>query len=142
MTRRIVGISAGFCALAVAGFVGVASVNGGAEEESAEWIYELRTYTTAEGKLPALHARFRDHTMKLFEKHGMKNVAYWTPMDKENTLVYIVAHRSETAAKKSWAGFISDPDWQKAYKASRSDGPLVTGIDKHFLTPTDYSPMK
>jgi len=142
MTRRMLGFSAGFCALAVAAFAGVANVDGGAEEEAAEWVYELRTYTTAEGKLPALHARFRDHTMKLFEKHGMKNVAYWTPMEKENTLVYIVAHRSEDAAKKSWAGFISDPDWQKAYKESRSDGALVTGIEKHFLTPTDYSPMK
>jgi hypothetical protein len=105
-------------------------------------IYELRTYTTPPGKLSALHKRFRDHTMRLFEKHGMRNVIYWTPADKENTLVYVIAHKSRDAAKKSWKAFIDDPVWKKAYKASKSDGPLVTNIEKQFLNPTDYSPMK
>src|SRR5947207_15907769 len=78
--------------------------------------YELRTYTTLPGRLPALHKRFSEHTMKLFEKHGMKNEAYWTPTDdehKDTTLIYIISHESEDAAKKNWAAFQADPDWQK-----------------------------
>jgi hypothetical protein len=116
----------------------------GAAVEPAEGglVYELRTYTAEEGKMEALHARFRNHTMKLFEKHGIKNIAYWTPTDKENTLVYVVAHQSQESAKKSWAAFIADPDWQAVYKESHKDGPLVAKIDSVFLKPTDYSPMK
>ncbi|HUG19882.1 MAG TPA: NIPSNAP family protein [Planctomycetaceae bacterium] len=105
-------------------------------------IYELRTYYCNPGKLPALHARFRDHTMKLFEKHGMKNIAYWTPADQEETLVYIIAHKSDAAAKASWAAFISDPEWKKAQAESEKDGKLVMKIEKQFLKPTDYSPVK
>lgn len=103
-------------------------------------IYELRTYTTAEGKLPALHKRFRDHTVALFRKHGMTNVIYWTPTDKPNTLVYLLAHTSKEARDKSFAGFRTDPAWKKAYKASRADGPLVTKVESRFLKVTDYSP--
>jgi len=112
------------------------------QKESASLVYELRTYTTAPGRLPALHKRFREHTMKLFEKHGMKNVIYWTPVEKENTLVYIVAHQSQEAAKKSWAAFGKDPDWRKAFAASRADGPIVTKVERQYLNPTDYSPLK
>jgi len=113
-----------------------------AEDTSDTMVYELRTYYTNPGKLPALHKRFRDHTVKLFEKHGMKNIAYWTPAGQEDTLVYIVAHKSMDAGKKSWQGFINDPDWKKAYADSIKDGKLVKKIDKQFLNPTDYSPMK
>src|SRR5690349_6226970 len=84
-------------------------------------VFEIRTYTTLEGKLPALIARFRDHTIKLFEKHGMTNIGYWVPQDaprSQNTLIYILAHSSRDAAKKSWDAFRADPDWQKAQKAS------------------------
>ena len=63
--------------------------------------------------LPDLHKRFRDHTMRIFKKHGMTNVMYWTPVDKENTLVYLLKHKSQDAAKKSWAAFRQDPEWQK-----------------------------
>jgi hypothetical protein len=82
-------------------------------------VYELRTYTTNPGKLANLHKRFADHTTKLFEKHGMKNIVYWTPTDekrKENTLVYVIQHKSRAAAKKNWSGFISDPAWKKPRK--------------------------
>src|SRR6516165_10576478 len=75
------------------------------DQKTAPLLYELRTYTTEPGRLPALHARFKNHTMKLFEKHGMQNVAYWVPTDekpKDNTLIYIIAHKSQDAAKKSW----------------------------------------
>lgn len=105
-------------------------------------IYELRTYTTHEGKLPDLHKRFRDHTMKIFARAGMKNVIYWTPTDKENTLVYVLAHKSQDAANESWAAFRKDPAWKKAFAESRKNGPIVMKVEKQFLTATDYSPMK
>jgi len=103
-------------------------------------LYELRTYTTNDGKLDALHARFRDHTQRLFEKHGIANVAYWNPSDQPNTLIYIVAHKSAEAAKASWAAFVADPEWQAVYAASIADGRLVSNIESVFMRKTDYSP--
>ena len=107
--------------------------------------YEMRTYHTPPGKLPDLQARFRDHTVKLFEKHGITNVGYWVPMDKEkgadNTLIYILAYPSREAAEKSWKAFRADPDWQAAAKASEVNGKLVEKVESVFLTETDYSPM-
>jgi hypothetical protein len=105
-------------------------------------VYELRTYTCYPGKLPDLHKRFRDHTMRLFEKHGIKNVGYWVPQDKPDTLVYIVAHKSREAAAKSWKEFQADPEWQKAYKESHKNGALVKKVERQYLSPTDYSPLK
>lgn len=113
------------------------------EEKAAERLYELRTYTTEPGRLPALHARFRDHTMRLFEKHGMKNVMYWVPTDenlRDNTLIYVISHASLDAAKKSWEGFINDPEWKKVAAESEKDGKIVKKVDKHYMTLTDYSP--
>jgi hypothetical protein len=110
------------------------------KDDSSSLVYELRTYTTAEGRLPALHARFRDHTMRLFEKHGIKNVMYWTPTDKKNTLVYVIAHKSRAAADKSWKAFVSDADWKKVYKESLESGPIVTDIKREYLKKTEYSP--
>ncbi len=103
--------------------------------------YELRTYYAAPGKLDALHARFRDHTMKIFEKHGMVNVGYWVPQDNTNhQLIYLLAHASQDAAKKSWTAFGIDPDWKKAQKESEASGRLVAKVEKVFLNATDYSP--
>jgi len=116
-----------------------------AKEPESTRVFELRTYTTNPGKLPALHARFRNHTMKLFEKHGMKNVGYWTPTDEklaENTLIYIVSHASKEEAQKSWKAFIDDPEWKAAYQESIKDGKLVKKVDSVYMTPTDFSPMK
>ena len=116
--------------------------------QTANRVFELRTYTAPEGKLDALNARFRDHTLALFKKHGITNIGYWTPQDaptSQNTLVYLIAHQSREAAKKSWAAFQADPDWQKARTASEVNGPLTVrpgGVMSVFLTPTDYSPMK
>lgn len=107
-----------------------------------EKVFELRTYTTNEGKLDDLHDRFANHTVELFEKHGMENIGYWTPSDKENTLIYIVAHDNMEAAEASWEGFRNDPDWQAAYAASREDGPIVVNVESVFMTSTDYSPLK
>jgi hypothetical protein len=107
-------------------------------------VFELRTYTAAPGKLDALLARFRNHTVKLFEKHGMKNVGYWTPLDdadgKGTKLVYLLSHSNREEAARSWKAFIADPAWQKAKAESEVAGSLVAGIESVYLVMTDYSP--
>jgi hypothetical protein len=114
--------------------------------QSANRVFEMRTYTANPGKFEALKTRFRDHTLKYFEKHGMTNVGYWIPMDapnSENTLIYILAHKDREAAKKSWADFRADPGWQQAAKESEKDGKLLSkSPESVFLTPADFSPMK
>jgi hypothetical protein len=108
-------------------------------------VFELRTYTCYEGKLPDLLARFRDHTMRIFEKHGMTNIAYWVPQDSpahENTLIYIIAHASREAAKQNWKEFASDPEWQKVQKDSEANGKIVSKVESVFMDPTDFSPLK
>ena len=105
--------------------------------------YELRVYHCFEGKLPDLLKRFREHTTKLFEKHGMKNIAYWTPMDepqKSNTLIYVIAHASRDAAAANWKGFSADPEWQAVQKASEVNGKIVEKVDSTFMEQTDFSP--
>lgn len=119
--------------------------NGVAEAQLSDRVFELRTYTTHPGRLDALHARFADHTIPLFERHGMTNIAYFVPQDAplaENTLVYVLAHDSREAAEASWAAFVADPDWQKAREASMSDGPIVDKLASVFMDATDYSMMK
>src|SRR5262245_59644233 len=109
-------------------------------------VFELRTYTASPGKLDALNARFRDHTLALFKKHGMEVVGFWEPLDKEagagEKLVYILAHASRAAAEASWKEFRADPAWVKAKSDSEKDGPLTTKIESVFLAGTDYSPLK
>jgi len=104
-------------------------------------LYELRTYYTPEGKLDALNARFRNHTMTLFEKHGMKNIMYWTPVDKPNTLIYVIAHKNKAAADASWKSFREDPEWKKVAEETQRDGKLVDKVESVYMTPTDYSPQ-
>ncbi|PQO40203.1 NIPSNAP family protein [Blastopirellula marina] len=123
-------------ALATLAFASIAQ----AEDET---VYELRTYTTNEGKLDDLNKRFREHTVPLFEKHGMTNLGYWIPTDpalKENTLIYVLKHDSPAAAKKSWAAFGADPEWQKAKAASEENGKLVSKATSVYMTETDFSP--
>jgi len=108
-------------------------------------VYEIRTYYAADGKMDALNARFRDHTLKLFEKHGMKNIGYWQaiePKDGKQVLIYIIGHESQEAAKKNWDEFQKDPDWMKAKEASEKDGKLVDKVERVFVKSTDYSPIK
>jgi hypothetical protein len=108
-------------------------------------VFELRTYTCIEGKLEALQKRFREHTTKLFEKHGMTNIGYWVPQDSprsQNTLVYIIAHPSREAAKKNWAEFNADPEWQKVRTESEANGKIVNKVESVFMDPADYSPLK
>lgn len=141
--RRLAVVAA---ALLVGLVVGWTSASLRAEaDKPAVLVYELRTYTTEEGRLPALHARFKDHTMKLFEKHGMKNVLYFTGVDKdgkpvENKLVYLLAHKSQAAAKASFDAFRQDPEWIAARDASEKDGKIVAKLESQFLNLTEYSP--
>ena len=105
-------------------------------------VYELRTYTAVEGKLDALHARFRDHILGFFQKHGMTNVVYFKPMDaplSQNSMTYMIAFPSRDAAKKSWDSFRADQEWTKVAAAS---GVGQVKIDSVYFEPTDYSPLK
>ena len=113
--------------------------------QTAGRVFEMRTYTAPDGKLADLHKRFRDHTLRIFQKHGMTNVVYLSPMDaplSQNTIVYLISHASREAAKASWGAFIADPEWKKVASESQANGPLTSKIESVFLTPTDYSPLK
>src|SRR4051812_45799617 len=104
--------------------------------------YELRTYYAAPGKLDDLHARFRNHTIKIFENHGIVNFGYWVPIDNtNNTLIYMLGHKDRDGAKKSWSAFGADPEWKKVQKESEANGKLVQRVESVFLTRTDYSPQ-
>jgi hypothetical protein len=105
-------------------------------------VFEMRTYYCHPGRLEALNKRFRDHTNRLFVKHGMELVGYWMPIDKPDILVYVLAYPSRAAATKAWADFRADADWNAARKASETDGPIVLKVDSVYMSPTDYSPVK
>src|SRR5262245_35608844 len=99
-------------------------------QEKDTRVYELRIYQSPPGKLAALNARFRDHTLKLFEKHGMTNVGYWVPVDpKDQRLIYILAHPSRKAAEANWKQFLADPEWQKVKKTTEAKGPIVSKVE-------------
>ncbi|HBY58836.1 MAG TPA: NIPSNAP family protein [Solibacterales bacterium] len=135
-------------ALAVSALIFAAGYRLGSVREAqaaSNRLFELRTYITHEGKLDALQARFRDHTTKLFEKHGMANIGYWVPTTapaSSNTLIYIVAHKDADAAKKSWDAFRADPAWIKARDESEKAGKIVQKLDAVYMTPTDYSKIR
>ena len=127
----------------VRGFVGAEP----AHAQAANRVFEMRTYTAAPGKFEALQKRFRDHTLRIFANHGMQSIGSWVPADapnSENTLVYIIAHKDRETAKKNWADFNADPEWQKVRKESMApDGvSLTTKVESVFLNPADYSPIK
>lgn len=108
-------------------------------------VFELRTYTCLPGRLPNLITRFKDHTVKLFEKHGMENIVYFTSIEKDGgqpKLVYLLAHKSEEEAAKSWAAFRSDPVWTAARDASEKDGKIVEKVESVYMTPTNFSKIK
>jgi len=134
-------------ALAVfaAGFLAGQMFDGGSAEAQGRKVFELRTYTSPEGRLDDLLARFRDDTMRIFEKHGMENVGYFVPTDapaSANTLVYILAHDSRDAATKSWEAFRADPEWKAVTERTQANGPIVSNVVSVFLETTDFSPMK
>ena len=129
MTRRLLMLIALLCAL---GF-------------SQTRVYELRTYTCFEGKLEDLKKRFRDHTIRIFKRHGMESVGYWVPEDPEKsktTLIYIISHASREQATKNWQEFRNDPEWKKVSAESEANGKIVQKVDSVFMDPTDFSMLK
>jgi hypothetical protein len=115
------------------------------EPSKSERVFEMRTYYAPAGKMKDLQARFRDHTSKLFEKHGITIIGFWTPTDPKEAevkLIYILAYPSKAAADKSWAEFRKDPDWIKAKTESEKNGSLVEKVESVFMKPTDFSPIK
>jgi hypothetical protein len=126
----------GLQALAQAGVASGGQAGGGE-------VFELRVYHTFEGKLDALLARFRDHTMTIFKRHGIESVAYWTPIEdplKGKTLFYMLRHPSRESATANWAAFHDDPEWKQVSAASEVNGKLVEKVDSTFLQRTDFSP--
>ncbi|MEO5818966.1 MAG: NIPSNAP family protein [Vicinamibacteraceae bacterium] len=105
-------------------------------------VFEMRTYYCHPGRLEALNKRFRDHTNRLFAKHGIELVGYWMPIDKPDILTYVLAYPSREAAVKSWTGFRGDAEWNTARTASEADGPIVQKVESVYMSPTDYSPIK
>src|SRR2546421_10171286 len=135
--RAIVALSVAFAGLTLYAAKG--------DEKVDTRVFELRTYTAKPGKIDELHARFRDHTLKLFEKHHMTVVGFWRPTDEQQAkrqLVYLLAFPSQEAAAKSWKDFQADPGWKAVKEISEKDGPLAEKIDSVFLKPTDFSPLK
>ena len=140
-------VAAAAVCLVIGIIIGMAIHPGAGYAQADKRVYELRTYTTPPGKLDALNARFRNHTVRLFEKHGMTNIGYWTPQDAplaDNTLIYLLAHKDREAAKQSWDAFRKDPDWIKARTDSETQagGSLTTKVESVFLNATDYSKLK
>ena len=139
MERRMV-----LKALSVAGLLPTLAAEAftGSPDTAGAAVYELRVYTTYEGKLDDLLKRFREHTMALFERHGMKNVAYWTASEAPlagKTLVYILRHPSREAATANWKAFQDDPEWQQVRNKSEENGKLVEKVDSTFMVLTDFS---
>jgi hypothetical protein len=116
----------------------------GRTSQAPSHIYELRIYTPNEGKLDAVNARFRDHTRAIFDRHHMKSVGYWLPTEgpRAGTFVYVLEHPSRDEARKNWAEFNADPEWQKVRAESEANGKLVANVESVFMAPTEYSPIK
>jgi len=125
----------------LAGTIVLGMVGAAAAAEPDTRVFELRTYWSPQGRLDDLHARFRDHTLKLFEKHGLTSVGYWTPIENtENKLIYALVFPSREARDLAWKAFFADPVWQAVKKATEANGPIVSKVESVLLSATDYSP--
>jgi len=143
MVRRA-GVALGMAAVAVV-IAGMAIGGAATLEAQSSRVYELRVYTTAEGRLAALLERFGGGEIELFRKHGMEGVGYWVPDEapaSQNTLVYVLAHDSRESAAASWQALRDDPEWQTMRRESLADGPIVTNVESTFLNPADFSPLQ
>jgi hypothetical protein len=126
-------------------FAGSAFQSWSVARAQSQRVFEVRTYTAPEGKLQDLHKRFRDHTLRIFKKHGMESVIYLAPQDaplKDSTLIYVISHANREQAKKNWADFGADEEWKKVSAESQVNGRIVSKVDSVFADATDYSPMK
>jgi hypothetical protein len=140
---RSYGMTAGLVLVAFALGVHVGGVRVDAQRSAR--VLEVRRYTTNEGKLDALVKRMREGESKLFEQHGMKGVFYSVAAEgpeSQNTFIYVLAHESREAAKKSWDDFRNDAGWKSLRETSEASGPLVGKVESTFVTPTDFSPVK
>lgn len=143
MMRRILPVFAVTLAVFAAGYW--SGLRQTPVQAQSERVFELRTYHCAPGKLNDLLARFRDHTMTIFDRHGMHNVGYWIPVDepaKDNTLTYMISHDSMAQAKENWKTFSADPEWKQVAADSEANGKIVLKVDSTFLTATGFSPIK
>jgi len=141
--REMLKAMAMVSAMAGIGPMEASSAQPGGASAGAGPVFELRVYHTNEGKLDDLLARFRDHTLTIFKRHGMESVGYWTPMDeplKGRTLFYMLKHPSREAATANWAAFNNDPEWKQISAATNANGRLVAQTDSTFLVLTDFSP--
>jgi NIPSNAP len=144
MRKHITGLFM-VAVVAAVGWAGYAAHEAQGGKSVEPRVFEMRTYYAAPGKMDALHARFRDHTNKLFVKHGMTLIGYWSPIDAkdaEQKMIYILAYPSKEAATQSWKDFQDDPAWKTAKAASEKDGKLVAKVESIYLKATDYSPIK
>jgi hypothetical protein len=109
-------------------------------------VFEMRTYVCHPGKLDALKARFRDHTIRIFKKHGMESIGYWIPQDegKDTTLIYVIAHKDRDQATKNWAAFRADDEWKKVSADSevKAGGKIVEKVISVYMDPADFSQIK
>jgi hypothetical protein len=148
MSFNKIVMSAGFVLTFAAGFTmrGVLGPAPVVQAAQANRVFEVRTYVASAGKLEALKTRFRDHTIRFFDKYNMKGIGYWTPIagtpGAGNTMVYILAHPNREAATKAWESFNADPDWLKVRAASIAEGNPVARADSYFIEPLDFSPIK
>jgi hypothetical protein len=150
LTRRRFTMKAKLVVLGATAMIAVGLIGFGAGVSVGQGnkprVYELRTYTVLPGRLPALHKRFAEHTMKLFEEHGIRNEMYWVPTDdalKDNTLIYLLSHESQEAANRSWEAFYADPEWIKARDASEADGKILAKPpERVFMKLTYFSPSR
>ena len=120
-----------------------ASRREGGSDQATAGVFELRVYHAAPGKLGELEARFRDHTIRIFERHGIKSLAYWTPLDepeKSSTLIYILQHPSREAAAVNWKSFQDDAEWKSVKEKSEANGKLVEKVDSTYMVMTEFSP--
>lgn len=132
----------GFCWLGARGVLGEESKE---PKAASGKIFELRIYKTFPGKLEDLHKRFREHTCRLFKKHGIELVGFWVPTEGEeakDTLIYIVAFPSEEAQAKAWKAFQSDPEWIEARDESHRNGVIVQKVQSKNMKAVDYSPIQ
>lgn len=139
-----IGKTVGFSLLSLLIGLGAGILTSSSAQEDNK-VYELRIYTATPGNLANLHARFRDHTIRIFENHGMKIVGFWSPTNEEeadDTLIYVLEHASQEAANASWQAFGQDPEWKSVSDASNANGPILAGVERRYMTATDYSPLQ
>ena len=145
MSTKLLAAASLLVAGFAAGRVTSPAVVAAAAPQAQARIFEMRTYTATEGKLANVNARFRDHTREIFAKHNMTSIGYWVPSEgptSDTTLIYILAHPSREEAKKNWAAFSADPEWQKVKGESEAAGKIVAKAESVFMNATDYSPIK